>query len=136
MSDGEQGSGAEKRILERLQAAGSSDFDFAPLEQQLRDDPAALGRWLTRALNNPDRRGLWSDLEFAVAALGAGRIARAGGLNHASVLKAFRAHRQPSLDLTLRIFDAMGVEVVVRQKRQPKRSDRRSAAGEGTVRRA
>jgi DNA-binding phage protein len=124
MVEGATGAVEDAEIVERLPETDGGSFDFGVIEQQLRDDPAALCRWLTRALANPDSLGVWSDLAFAVGALGAGRIARAGGLNHASVLKAFRPHRQPSLSLTLRIFDAMGVEVVVRPKRRSPRSAR------------
>jgi DNA-binding phage protein len=98
-------------------------YDFEADAEMLRSNPDRLAFWLTESLQDPDQNGLWADLDFAVKAVGAAKIAKTLGINRGTVHKAFDRDREPSLKLALRIFQAMGMEVIVRPKQPDADSD-------------
>jgi hypothetical protein len=94
---------SDRVFREQVLAAGGTLYDPAAVFERLRNDALELAALLTCALRDADPAALSQNLSFAAKAFGDTKLGTG---------------RRPSLSRTLRMLDAMGMEVTVRPKKR------------------
>ena len=95
-------------------AAQSVPVGDLMLKENLRDNPAAIAKYLTEIFEKNELGGILEAIKFALQAQNVKALAESTGLRRDGLYKTFDGRKDPQLSRILRLFEGMDVRILVK----------------------